>query len=88
MDSFLKDPDSTIDYQVDWSEWLAGDTISSSSWVVPSGLTNESATNSTTTATLWVSGGTKGSQYTVTNRIVTAAGRTVDRSFKIKVVNK
>ena len=81
-----KDPDSVADYKFDWSRWLeetttTTDTISSSSWTVDSGLTKDSDSNSTTTATIWVSGGTAGTAYQATNRIVTAGGRTADRTI-------
>lgn len=82
----VKDPDAVLDYQIDWSSWLAtGETISSSDWVVQTGITETSASNTTTTATIWLSGGTAGVTYTVTNRIVTTASRTNDRSLYITV---
>ena len=67
--TFVKDPDATLDYIIDWSEWLDTDTISTSTWTVPTGLTNVSDSNTTTTATIWLSGGTAGQRYTVSNRI-------------------
>lgn len=82
----VKDPDAVLDYQIDWSSWLAtGETISSSDWVVQTGITENSASNTTTTATIWLSGGAAGVTYTVTNRIVTTASRTNDRSLYITV---
>lgn len=87
-DSFLKDPDAVLDYQIDWSTWLGSDTIASSSWVIPTGITEDSDSNTTTTATVWLSGGTAGTTYTVTNRIVTAGGRTEDRSLTIKCYDR
>lgn len=86
--SFLKDPESVLDYQIDWSTWLGSDTIASSSWVIPTGITEDSDSNTTTTATVWLSGGTAGTTYTVTNRIVTAGGRTEDRSLTIKCYDR
>lgn len=83
-----KDPDSILDYTIDWSAWLAdsgADTIASSTWVVAAGLTNNNATRTSTTATVWLSGGTAGTTYRVTNRITTAGGRTADRSFDVVV---
>ena len=35
-----KDPDAVLDYGFDWSAWLeAGDTIVTSEWIVPEGIT-------------------------------------------------
>ena len=86
--TFTKDPDATLDYQIDWSSWLGSDTISTSTWTVPSGITKDSDTASTTTTTIWVSGGTAGTSYELVNRIVTAAGRTDDRTIQINVREK
>ena len=84
MNRFLKDPDAVLDYQIDWSDWLDSDTISTSAWTVPTGLTEDSDSNTTTTATVWLSGGTAGTSYSVINHIVTAAGREDDRTITIK----
>lgn len=86
--SYTKDPDAVLDYELDWSEWLDTDTIASSSWTADTGITIDSDTNTTTTATVWVSGGTVGERYEVTNHIVTTAGREDDRSIKIKCKEK
>lgn len=82
---FLKDPSGTLDYSIDWTDWLGTDTISSSSWTVPSGLEVGTALAGTAVATVWLSGGTAGNSYYVTNTIVTAAGRSDQRSLIIKV---
>lgn len=81
---FFKDPDSTLDYIVAWSQWLGTDTIVSVEWTVPAGLTQESATATTTAATVWLSGGTAGEDYTVGCRITTTAGRIDERSIVIQ----
>lgn len=90
MARYLKDPNAVLDYGFDWGTdgWLGADTIATSTWTVPSGLTSEASSNTTTTATVWLSGGTAGQVYEVTNRIVTAAGRTDERSFTIRVENR
>ena len=89
MSEYNKDPDAVLDYSVDWSTWLGSDTISSSTWpVVPSGITKDSDTNDTTGTTVWLSGGTAGQTYLLTNRIVTAGGRTDDRSITINITEK
>ena len=80
-----KDPQARLDWRVDWSEWLGDDTIATSSFAVETGLTKDSEDNDTTTATVWLSGGTAGERYTVTNHIVTAGGRIDERTFRIEV---
>ena len=51
----------------------------------PTGLTQSTDTQTSTQTVVWLSGGTIGEKYVVTNRIVTAAGRTFDQSVKLKV---
>lgn len=80
----LKDPDAVLDYQHDWSTWLGSDTISTSTWIA-SGLTVDSDSNTTTTATVWLSGGTPGQVITITNRVVTAGGRAADAELVIRI---
>lgn len=82
---FVKDPDSTEDFSFNWVADLDGDTIVSSDFELPDGLTEVSASNTSTTATIFVSGGSAGLQYRVTNRIVTAGGRTLDMTIRIYV---
>lgn len=82
-----KDPNETVDYIINYNEWLNGDIILSSVWIVPSGITSVSSSNTSSTATIWLSGGTLGATYIVTNRTTTAAGRIVDRSIRIVMVN-
>ena len=85
MKTRFKDPDSQKDYGFDWDEWLAevDDTIQSSVWIVAPGITKLSESNTTTGTTIWLGGGTVGTAYIVTNRIVTVGGRTDDRSLII-----
>lgn len=83
--NFVKSPNDVLDYRVDWSAWLGADTIDTSTWTVETGITKDSQTNTTTTATVWLSGGTAGIWYRCTNQIVTAGGRTAQRSINVKV---
>lgn len=83
---FYKDPDAELDYSVDWSSWLAsGEVISTSSWTVEDGLTEASGSKTDSVATVWVSGGTVGQVYRLTNQIVTSSGRTDERSVWVLV---
>ena len=88
--TFTKDPDAVLDYSVDWSLWLAGDQIASSEWLLEGGALIEKVTHShtATKATVWLRGGQAGSTYLVTNRIVTVAGRTDDRSISVRVEDR
>lgn len=84
--AFVKDPNSTIDFAVDWAEWLnTGDNVSVSSWEVPSGisLSSSSVTNNVTRA--FLTGGTAGIDYLITNRVTTQGGRIEDRSILVQV---
>jgi hypothetical protein len=81
----VKDPDEVLDYQVDWTEKLATDTIATSTWIVPAGLTKDSDSNTPTKTTIWLSGGTPGEQYGITNRITTTGGRTIEQWLTIRV---
>ena len=86
---FRKDPQATLDYHLDWSSWLeTGDTITASTWFLPAGLTQVVAAFSTSVATVWISGGTVGESYTVTNRITTADGRIDERSMTIRMEDR
>lgn len=82
--TFTKDPQSVLDYSIDWSRWLAGDEIATSDWTVPPPLAKVTDTKTTSRTTVWLSGGAVGQTHTVTNRITTAGGRTEDRSFLVK----
>ena len=88
--TYKKDPDATLDYEFDWSAWLTEitDTISSVDWVLSDGLTEVSSSNTTTGATIFVSGGTLDETETVTCRITTAGGRIDDRTVNLKMVSR
>lgn len=80
--SYVHDPDSVLDYEWDWAAWLAeGETIATAQVIVPAGLVLDSESNTGTTVTAWISGGTAGETHMVTARITTTQGRTDDRSI-------
>ena len=84
-----KDPDAVLDWVWDWNEWLDdGETIVTSTFLTSVGIVVDSTSNTTKTATVWLSGGTAGQVYQVTNRITTNAGRTDDRSITIRVTER
>lgn len=109
---FIKDPDSVEPFHVVWGSKngtndgsvddngeLQGATISSSTWTVPSGITEDSNNTNivsmrgitypvNTVATIWLSGGTPGEDYKLINQIVTSDGRTLDHTIIIKCRNE
>lgn len=86
---YLKDPSAQLDYGLRWADWLDTDTISSSSWAVtPSGLNIITNSHDSKSTAVWVSGGTAKTKYTLTNTIVTAGGRTDQRSLTIQVIDR
>lgn len=94
-----KDPDAVLDWYWDLrartnqddpekTNWLkTGETVSTYSITVPTGLTKDSdtLTNSDTVIEAWFSGGTDGETYYVTCHFVTSDGREDDRTIGIKV---
>jgi hypothetical protein len=83
----VKDPDEVKDYSLDWSELLDGDTIASSTWTVMAGaglIVDESSYTDTVT-TIWLSAGAVGTDYKLSNLVVTAGGRTYDQTVKLRV---
>lgn len=87
----IKDPDATLDFTRDWSEWLSEDeAIATSEWIItgPDGELTEGtstyeSTLDDTTTTIWLTGGTPNEQYQVTNRVTTDSvpPRIDDRTF-------
>lgn len=91
------DPQDKKDYTLNWAgsapgpRLVDGETISTSTWTVPAGITQpvgSPATNTTTTTTIWLTGGTAGVHYKVTNHVVTSQGREYDWSIVVQVKNQ
>lgn len=80
---FNKDPDAVLEYKFDWAaltngsgqtDWLAsGEIINTFTITAPSGITVDSSlkTDSDTSITVWLSGGTAGEMYNIICHIVT-----------------
>lgn len=86
----LKDPESALDYSVDWGvRYLSGDVLSESSWsVVPvenGGLTIDGSRFDQASATVNVSGGQPGKVYRLLNQVVTSQGLHDSRSILVRV---
>ena len=88
---FTKDPDSIMDYSVDWSLWItSSDSLVNSVWLAETGISvvSSSIDAGTHVTTVRLSGGTVNGLYKVTNRITTANGLTTDRTLFIRVLEK
>lgn len=93
------DADSVLDYSVSWADWLGADTIATATWTADPGITvsgaavnagsitdrNGKVHPANTVATATLSGGSVGGAYQVRVRVVTAGGRTDDRTFEYRV---
>jgi hypothetical protein len=90
MQTRTQDPDARRDYLVNWGQkWLVGaDTLATSTWAVDDGITVEASSKTDTTTTVWLSGGTPGTSYKVTNSVVSAAGREDDFSFTLQIAEQ
>ena len=82
-----KDPDAVLDYTWDFTDWLDAitDTLASHT-VTATDVTVNSSSILGKTVVAWITGGAVGVRGAATARVVTAGGRTDDRTiyFKIK----
>lgn len=88
MNLFSKQPADQLDYDLDFSDWLAGsDTITGvvATSSAPDDLVVISASVTNQTAKVWLGGGTNGQTYKVTATITTAEGRIKELEFKVRV---
>ena len=83
-----KDPDEMLDYVIDWTIALEGDTIAAATWTVPDGITSGMQSNTETSATIWISGGELDQNYTLLNQITTAGGRVREQTCTLRVSAK
>lgn len=93
----FKDPEAVLDFRFTWGvsdrndpPWLAdGESIQTATITISPDDTLEVESDSITddgkSVTVWLSGGTDGSRYTVRCRIVTTASRTDVRSMTVDV---
>ena len=109
MTEFIKDPNSVEPFYIVWCDEdntndgsdgdngeLQGATISSDTWTVPAGITEDSQNNSSVTikgvtysantvSCIWLSGGKAGTNYDLVNHIVVSDSRKLDHTITINV---
>lgn len=86
MPTFYTDSANVLDFSIDWATNIPTDTIATSTWTLtPAGMTAATPSVVGKVTTIWLSGGTTGTTYAVVNRIVTAGGRTIERTIHVRV---
>lgn len=94
---FKKSADDDLHYCFDWSGWLVAcgnnDTIGTSAWTIPAGLTSSAdsagaAVTGEAVTEVYIAGGTAGESYTIENEIVTVGGQTVKATILITIVDE
>lgn len=79
-------PGETLDWSRDWTDVLEdGETIVTSVWDVPVGLTAGLAADTGTYTSQWVTAATLG-EYSLVNAMTSSAGRTWLRTLTVAVV--
>ena len=89
MSFYLKDPQATVDYAIDWSQYLDGKTIVASAWSIApeeeGGVAVEEASFDTDRAAARASGGLIGHVYSLSNQVTLSDGSSDERSIALRV---
>ena len=92
MSFYLKDPQSRVDYAIDWSGYLDGQVVAASSWTVrpaeAGGLVVDADSFDLTQTTATLSGGLAGHVYSASNRVTLSDGRIDERSITLRVEDR
>lgn len=89
--SVPKDPDATLDYTLDWSDWLTENESLAGIDIEISGATLVQTQLTNLMATAWISGGSVGSAISLRYRITTDSSpvnRVDDRTLLINVAER
>lgn len=90
MTLLLKDPDSVLDYSIDWgAEYLTDELIAASGWIVEpaeaGGVTIAGEDYSASETRVTAAGGAAGKLYRLINQVTTDTGRIDRRSVLLRV---
>lgn len=89
MSFYLKDPDSRVDYAMDWRGYLDGQIVAASAWSVSpeeaGGVAIEAESFDLEQAAATLSGGVAGQVYAVANRVTLSDGAIDERTLTIRV---
>ncbi|CAM5536414.1 hypothetical protein ACFSUK_30935 [Sphingobium scionense] len=85
----IKDPQARIDHGIDWSAYLAGQSLTGSVWTVvplePGGMAIDQHGFEPQRSSVRVSGGIAGHVYRLTNRVTLSDGQVDERSIGFRV---
>ncbi len=81
-----KTPDEAVRVDFPWAARLNGETVSSVSYELPDGLSNDAESGTTSLRSVLVSGGNDGSLYRVIATCVTSGGRTLQQTKRVLVL--
>lgn len=84
---YSQSQNSLLDYNINWEEWLEGDTLLTSTWTVSDLSLIEYGNNFIAygLTTIWLYGGDVGTIYSITNNITTVGGKIDNRTFYLKI---
>ena len=85
--TFTQQPAETLDYDVDFTDFLLGasDTAASFTVTPESGITVVSSSLASGAVKVWITGGVSGSRYKITIRLTTTGGRVKEDEIVIRV---
>jgi hypothetical protein len=85
----VKDSNAVLDYEFNWADWLSeSEEIVSYVITASPGITVDSGSNTVDKVTVWLSGGTANTPYTIACLITTNQSRTDERTMTIRVINR
>jgi len=89
MSFYLKDPDGRVDYAIDWTAYLSGQTIVASEWTVApdeeGGIAVAESSFETLRTAARLTGGVIGHAYTISNLVTLSDGGIDARSITLRV---
>lgn len=89
MSLYVKDPQARVDHAIDWSAYLAQQSLVASLWTVSpqedGGLQVEDAVFEAQRSSARLSGGIVGRVYRLTNRVTLSDGQVDERSVTMRV---
>jgi hypothetical protein len=92
MSFYLKDPQSRVDYAIDWSSHLGGQTLTASQWAVSpdetGGVAVDEASFDPHRSAARLSGGIVGHIYRIGNRVTLSDDSVDERSITLRVEEK